>query len=105
MIDHHQPEPPMRLSLYIVALAVVVFGVLPSCAQAKVIGTADGPSGYIELHDTQNGCVGSAHHAAWVGNDGERIAGCWVTDGRNIRAVFLDGDTVTFPASVVKQAI
>lgn len=71
-------------------------------AHAAVVGVAEGEGAHIALHNEPGSvCVGRAMMAEHVPDKGERVGGCWTTDGNIVYVVFFDGDVARF----LRQAI
>lgn len=87
----------------LVTIAAVFVSLFAAHAVAKPIGTVAGPEGSIVLYDDPGVCVGAALRAEYVAPGRPAIVGCWLTNGRAFRVVFLDGDVVELPAQAVKQ--
>lgn len=77
------------------AIVLLLGTFVPFMSTAAVIGYAPGPAGRLELHDAPEMCAAPALYAEWVPSVGDRVRGCWLAAGGQVRAVFLDGDVVT----------
>lgn len=89
------------LPLIAAAAAAGLLGAAP--ARAEVVAMAKMENGQLELRNDRGPCVKEARQAVYVGNDGERIDGCYSVHPMGVFVVFMDGEISRIPRQLLRK--
>ena len=73
----------------------------PALAGIRAEAPADA-SAVLLFHDTKGPCLGDALLVEYVSKDGEKIPGCYTSQGSAHMCVFLDGDIAIVPLAALR---
>ena len=77
-----------------------------TAAQAEVVGYVQSPEGRIDLHEDRGPCKAEAKRAEYVPiQGGEAVTGCWISKGKVVGVVFLDGDVAQIPVAALMKPL